>query len=472
MRRAKIVCTIGPASRAPETIDRLVADGMDVARLNFSHGTHQQHAAALDAVRNSAARRGRAVAVLQDLAGAKIRCGEIAGGSVPLESGATVTLTPRAVLGSAREIPVNDPDLSARVRPGDPVLLADGELELSVVESRGADLVCRVVVGGVLSSHKGLNLPSRSIDAPSLTEKDREDLAFGLALGVDYVALSFVRSARNVLEARHFAKERGASVPWIAKIEKHEALDGIDGILEAADGIMVARGDLGVETPLEHVPALQKLLIAKANRAGKPVITATQMLRSMVENPRPTRAEVSDVANAILDGTDAVMLSEETATGRYPVEAARMLARIAEDAERAPRSSSPALDADQRVGLPDAIADAACRLAEDIGAAAIIASTHSGTTPRLVARFRPRRPILAPTAVEDTYRRLALVWGVVPLKISEPASEGSLAEALARARDSGFLRAGDSVVIAGRPPGSAPGPANSIRVLVVDEDRR
>ena len=469
-RRTKIVCTIGPASRSAEAIDRLVEAGMDVARLNFSHGTQREHAEALRLVREAATRRGRAVAVLQDLAGVKIRVGQIAAGSLSLESGSTVVLTPRAETVVPGEVPVAYPDLARTVRPGDPVLLADGDLELTVLEIRGPDVVCRVVVGGLLSSHKGINLPSRSIQAPSLTEKDRDDLAFGIAQGVDYVALSFVRSARNVIEARRFAQERGANVPWIAKIEKHEAIGAIDGILAAADGIMVARGDLGVETPLEHVPALQKLLIARANRAGKPVITATQMLRSMVENPRPTRAEVSDVVNAILDGTDAVMLSDETAAGRYPVEAARMMARIASDAESMPATRPETIETERdRVGLPEAVADAACQLAADIGAAAVIARTQSGTTPRLVAKYRPRAPVVAPTPLEETFRRLALVRGVVPLRISGADADGAdpMDAAVRQARDAGLVRPGDTVVVTCGLPMGVPGSTNSIRAVVV-----
>ena len=473
MRKTKIVCTIGPASCSAETIDLLVEEGMDVARLNFSHGTHQEHAGALHLVREAAIRHGRTVAVLQDLAGIKVRVGEIEGGSVALESGAIVVLTPRAAASGPGVIPVGFPDLARCARPGDPVLLADGDLELVVTDVRAPDLVCRVVVGGVLFSHKGINLPSGSVDAPSLTQKDKDDLAFGLSLGVDYVALSFVRSAANLLEARRFAQERGSRVPWIAKIEKHEAVGALEEILAAADGIMVARGDLGVETPLEHVPLLQKRLIAAANRAAKPVITATQMLKSMVDNPRPTRAEVSDVVNAILDGTDAVMLSDETAAGRYPVEAVRMMARIAADAEtgipldRTPAANEPA----DRLSLPEAVADAACRLASDIGAAAIIALTESGATPRLVAKFRPRARIVAPTPVEETRRRLALVRGVVPLSISRAAEPSDPMErAIRQAQDAGLVASGDAVVVTCGLPMGMPGSTNSIRAVIVSGD--
>lgn len=468
MPRTKIVCTIGPSSRNLRALEGLITAGMDVARLNFSHGTHQEHAAALAAVRRIAAACDRPVAILQDLAGVKIRIGDIAAGSVLLETGSEVILTSRPVPGDAREISVTYPDLPKSVAPGDTLILADGDIELKVVDIQGSNIRCRVVVGGTLTAHKGINLPSRSLPAPGLTSKDRDDLDFGLAQGVEYVALSFVRSADNVFEARRFLEDRGRQVPLIAKIEKHEALEEIDAIIDAVDGIMVARGDLGIETPLEHVPFLQKMLIEKSNRAGKPVITATQMLRSMVENPRPTRAEVADVANAILDGTDAVMLSEETASGRYPIEAARMMARIATDAERqAPFDVwHRRVESDRVQSLPDAVADAACRLAEDVRAACVIACTESGATARLVARHRPRQPIVAPTPLEETYRRLALVWGVVPLRMPDRPPDG-IESAVRLARDSGLVRSGDSVVVIAGVPMGVPGGTNSIRAIVV-----
>ena len=446
----------------------LVDAGMDVARLNFSHGTREEHGAVLSTIREITSRTSRPVAVLADLAGIKIRAGAIAAGSAVLEPGATIVLTPRPVPGDEREISVSFPDLAGSVRPGDPLLLSDGDLELEVLQARGGDVLCRVRVGGVLLPHKGISLPSGTISAPALTQKDREDLAFGLARGVDYVALSFVRSAADVAEARRFARERGATIPFIAKIEKHEAIDAIEEIIAEVDGIMVARGDLGIETPLEHVPLLQKMLIEKSNGAGKPVITATQMLRSMVENPRPTRAEVADVVNAVLDGTDAVMLSEETAIGQYPVEAVRMMARIAADAEPAAPSRRAPRGASSVLSTPAAVADAACRLAENIGAAAVVACTELGETARLVARFRPRPRILAPTPSEETFRRLALVWGVVPLRIARSAD--STPEGTVRlARDAGLLSPGQSVVVTRGVPMGVPGSTNSIRVLVVPD---
>ncbi len=471
MPRAKIVCTIGPASESPEVLERLIVSGMNVARLNFSHGTHEEHARNIAAIRSIAERAGRAVAVLQDLAGIKLRLGSIAKGPVLIETGSRLTLTARQTPGDAREISVTWPGLPASVRPGDTLLLADGDLQLEALETTATDIVCRVVAGGSLSSNKGINLPTRSIDAPSLTDKDLRDLEFGIEQGVDMVALSFVRTAGNVADARAFLHERGSAVPLIAKIEKHEALRNIEEIVAAADGIMVARGDLGVETPLAHVPLLQKMLIARSNRAGKPVITATQMLRSMVDSPRPTRAEVADVANAILDGTDAVMLSEETASGRFPLESLETMVRIAEDAETAfPYDTwRPRIVESGVTSLPEAVADAACTLADDIGAAAIIACTQSGNAARLLARHRPRHTILALTPLPETYRRLALVWGVTPLRIEMPESTDALMDSIPElALSTGLVSRGDRIVITAGIPMGVSGSSNSVKAAIVE----
>jgi pyruvate kinase len=467
--RTKIVCTIGPASGSPEALARLAAAGMDVARLNFSHGTHSEHAAVIAAVRDVAERAGRPIAILQDLAGIKLRIGEIAGGAVALAAGEAFTLTARDVPGDAREVSVNDPNVPRSVRPGDRLLLCDGEIELAVEEASGDDARCRVVSGGVLSSHKGISLPSTPFGAPGLTAKDRDDLAFGVAQGVDYVALSFVRSAEDVRAARAFLAAAGAAIPLVAKIEKREAITRIDEILAASDALMVARGDLGVETPLEHVPLLQKMLIDRANRAGKPVITATQMLLSMVENPRPTRAEVGDVANAILDGTDAVMLSEETASGRYPEESVATMKRIAEDTETAfPFDLWMRKFEDKSLQtMPEAVAGAAVELAEHIGASAIVAWTDSGATARLVARHRPRRPILALSTKPETARRLALVWGVVPLVADAAESTDAILErAPVLAVRTGLLGPGQTAVITAGIPTGVAGSTNLIKAAV------
>jgi pyruvate kinase len=467
MRRTKIVCTIGPASRDPDVLERLIAAGMDVARLNFSHGSHDSHAEVIRLIRRLAAGAGRPVAILQDLAGPKIRIGALAAGVIQLRPGDPFTLTAREVPGDARQVSLTYKGLPADVAPGDALLLADGALELRVLDVAGPDIHCRVVTGGALSSHKGINLPSRSIRAPILTEKDKGDLAFGLAQGVDFVALSFVRSAEDIRQARAQLEALGAAVPLIAKIEKHEALEDLDAILAEVEGLMVARGDLGVDIPLERVPRAQKRLIETANRAGKPVITATQMLKSMVDAPRPTRAEVTDVANAILDGTDAVMLSEESAAGQYPVDAVQVMDRICRETEG---------DFPHRLWIrrffpqgtgdpPGAVAHAACELATRIGAAAILTCTRSGGTTRKVALYRPAQPVLAATPDEGTWRRLALSWGCVPLRTDYTESlDEMIAAALAAARRAGLLEPGDPVVVTAGHPIHLPGSTNLIRV--------
>ena len=464
LRRTKIVCTIGPASRSPEILEQLIRAGMDVARLNFSHGTQAEHLAVITAVRSTADRLGRPVAILQDLAGLKIRIGEVASGAVDLKAGAPFTLTLRQVPGTRQEVSVAYPHLTEDLHTGDTVLLGDGDLELEVVGITDGDVHCRVINGGTLASRKGVSFPARSITAPTFTDKDHDDLAFGLRHGVDYVALSFVRTAADVLEVRHRIQHQGSSVPLIAKIETRDALTHIDEIIDIADGIMVARGDLGVAIPLVTVPRVQAMLIGKANRAGKPVITATHMLRSMLDSPQPARAEVSDVANAVLEGTDAVMLSEETAIGRFPTQALTMMAAIAIDAE----SSFPFAVWMRRLEtggpLPDAVARAACSIADDIDAAAIITCTQSGGTARRVARHRPRTPILAATPHVDIHRRLALVWGITPLLNQNQATTDDLIKgALGAALAAAWVQRGETVVIAAGIPGSQ-GMTNLIKV--------
>jgi pyruvate kinase len=457
MPRTKIVCTIGPASRSPQTLEQLISAGMDVARLNFSHGTQAEHLEVITSVRRIAERLGRSIAILQDLAGLKIRIGEMASGAATLHAGAPFTLTTRQVLGSRHEVSVNYAHLTEDVEPGDTVLLSDGDLALEVIGTTEEDVHCRVITGGTLASRKGVNLPARRITAPTVTDEDRDDLAFGLRHGVDYVAQSFVRTAADVLTVREMIRDHGSTVPLIAKIETHDAITNIDEIIDSVDGLMVARGDLGVAIPLATVPRLQKMLIVKANRAGKPVITATHMLRSMQDSPRPTRAEVTDVANAILDGTDAIMLSEETAIGRFPREAVTMMAAIAADAESSFPSEAWLHRFETGGSVSEAVARAACTLAADIDAAAIVTCTQSGATARRVARCRPRTPILAPTPHADTYRRLALVWGVTPL-LSE--GDESLGAALAGAR----IQSGHTVVITAGVPVGRPATTDVIKV--------
>src|SRR2546430_13135537 len=334
MRRTKIVCTIGPASASEKVLKGLIQAGMNVARLNFSHGDYSFHKRIIQKIRQIARRLHVPVAILQDLPGPKIRIGEVAENRVRLQSRRPFVLTTRKILGSELAVSVNYPGLTRALKKGDPILLGDGEIELEAVEIGTNEVKCRIVVGGILGSHKGIHFPQSSLNIRSLTKRDKQDLAFGIENKVDLVALSFVRNAGDIIYARQEMKKRGAAIPIIAKIEKHEALDHIDGILKEVDGIMVARGDLGLEIAPEKIPAMQKMMIRKANQLGKPVITATQMLRSMVQNPRATRAEVADIANAVLDGTDALMLSEESAAGDYPVQAVRTMAEVAEETEQ------------------------------------------------------------------------------------------------------------------------------------------
>ncbi len=467
MPRTKIIATIGPASRSAERLEQLVSAGMDVARLNFSHGAQGEHAEAIERIRSLAKRLSRPVAILQDLAGLKIRTGEVAGGGVTLTPGASFTVTTREVAGDAKQVSVSRATLPQEVAPGDVVLLADGALDLKVESVRGTDILCRVVTGGVLGSRKGLNVPGRILDGSGLTPKDRDDLLFGIGTGVDFVALSFVRGAADILEARRLIEEAGGDAPLIAKIETQEALDNIDAILGAVDGIMVARGDLGVWTPIARVPLVQKALIEKCNHAGKPVITATHMLRSMVDKPRPTRAEVTDVANSVLDGTDAVMLSEETAIGAYPVEAVRTMAEVAAQTETSLPHDLWMIRMQKSAGntVSQAMASAVCRIAQDVDAAAIVTGTSTGSTARAVARFRPRHAVLALTSRETTYRRLTLTWGVTPCLIPRvEATDDLIREAVRTAREVLGVRAGQRVVITAGVPAGVPGSTNLIKV--------
>jgi pyruvate kinase len=462
MRRTKIVATIGPASSSPETLERLLRAGADVLRLNFSHGTQEQHLEVIRAARAIAAGLDRPLALLQDLSGPKMRTGRMAGGEVLLRTGARVAITTDTTIeGTADRISTTYAALPRDVKPGDRILLDDGNLELSVLDVDADRIDCQVVDGGPLRSNKGMNLPGVVLSTPALTEKDRNDLAFGLDNGVDYVALSFVRRARDVEETKALIGSRG--IPLIAKIEKPQALDELPAILAAADGVMVARGDLGVEIGAEDVPIVQKRIIAAANAAGKVVITATQMLESMIENPRPTRAEASDVANAILDGTDAVMLSGESAIGKYPVEAVETMARIASSTEEhglaeirprtiglpceatSIRDASPAPAAGSPITR--SLARVAVSVAEDLGCKLIIAFTESGLTARLVAGHRPGVPVVAVTDDASVYRRLALWWGILPiLSKSTESTDALLAAGEEQLKARGLVHEGDTVL--------------------------
>lgn len=458
-KRTKIVCTIGPASSRPETIRAMIESGMNAARINMAHGTHEEHQEIIQRVRAVARELGVPIAVIADTKGPAIRTGELKTEKIFLRQGQTLTLVEEPVLGDETQISISYRGLSRYVRPGMKILLANGEIELLVREVQPGRILCEVQNSRELGERKRVSIPEVSL--PGIAQTDEEDILFAQKVGVDYIAASFIQVG---LDIDHIRRLLGPTdIEIIAKIETREAARNIDDIIAASDAVMVARGDLGVELPPEEVPLLQKEIVKKCNRAGRPVIIATQMLKSMTENPLPTRAEVADVANAILDGTDAVMLSEETAIGNYPVEAVRMVSRIAERIER-----SPAIY--HRYGMSagtvtEAIGESACQIAHRIGAAAIIPSTTSGSTAKLVAKFRPMVPIIAVTYTERVRNKLALVWGIHPVQVEFSGDTEAMVrlsiEAAARA---GGLPSGSLVVVTAGVPFGVPGTTNLIKV--------
>ena len=469
-RRTKIVATVGPACDSEERLSALVQAGVDVFRLNFSHGDHAGKAAVIRSIRELSLRHEHAVAILGDLQGPKIRTGLMQGGAMQLTAGTEVTVTTRELLGQGNLIPTIYRGLPKDVGPGDRILLDDGLMELKVLRVEGEDVRCLVVSGGLLKDRKGINLPGAKVSAPALTDKDREDLQFCIKEQLDYVALSFVREAADVLELKAILERNGSGLKVIAKIEKPEAVINFVAILQASDGIMVARGDLGVEINPEKVPLIQKRIIRSCNEAGKPVITATQMLESMVNNPRPTRAETSDVANAILDGTDAIMLSAETASGKYPIEAVSMMVQVARDVEGDPQLKVQVFHplAPEHGGVPnlaEVIGLAACRAAENVHAKAILAFTQTGSTAALVSKYRPTLPILAVTPSQEVRRRLALYAGVHSLRVDiEGDTESQILSVDEAVVATGWLKKGDLVVITMGSPLSSPGTTNLMKV--------
>ncbi len=465
LKKAKIVCTIGPASRDEKSLKELIEAGMNVARMNFSHGSHDQHLEVYRRIRDLS----NTVAVMQDLQGPKIRVGEIEQGEIEIIAGEEINLTGGESPSGSRIIPVTYAALSDDVVAGNNIYLNDGIIHLEVIDVAGSEVRCRVVHGGILTSRKGVNLPGVKVSSPAMTAKDREDLEFGLDLGVDYVALSFVRSPEEVMELKEIINHADSHAKVIAKIEKQEALENFPAILEEADAIMIARGDLGVEIPSEDVPIVQKSLIQTCLSKGKPVITATQMLESMVNSERPTRAEASDVANAIFDGTDAVMLSAETATGKYPVETVRVMSRIIEKAEQfrhcsdIPADGSGSSFTDEEAAFTDAICSGVDVVARDVGASAIAVLTHSGQTARLISRRRPGVPLLALTDYLPVVRQMALVWGVTAIPVeSIEETEAIFAIVREKVRDAGYR--GKVVVSAGIPTRERR-PTNTIHVI-------
>lgn len=466
--KTKIVCTIGPACNSPSVIEDLINAGMNVARLNFSHGTLSDHEYNIKNIRLIAAKLKKPVAIIQDLSGPKIRVGMLHKESIILKAGNQYTLTNKILEGNETIASVTYPFLPDYVFPGDTILLCDGEIELKVIRKDNTDIICQVIVGGVLSASKGINIPTTSLPIPSLTEKDKRDLDFGIEHDVDYVALSFVKNVDDILQLKELIRQKNKDIPIIAKIEKHEALDHLEAIIKTADAIMVARGDLGVEIPLERIPLVQKKIIRIANSYCKPVITATQMLESMVNNYRPTRAEVTDVANAIFDGSDAVMLSEETAKGLHPLESVLMLSKIAREVEpdlvrknNFETLRSPA----NPITVPDAISIATCQVADNLNIKAIITSTQTGSTARFISKYRPKQLILAVTPSVNTYRRLALVWGVIPM-LTEPMqnTDDMMKKGIETAKEAGYISEKEMVVITGGIPVWKPGSTNLLRV--------
>jgi len=472
-RRTKIVATLGPGTSTEEAIEDLIRFGVDVTRLNFSHGEHEGHQKNARFVREAAESLGRNVAVMQDLQGPKIRTGEVVGGTELVE-GNRVAIAPGDFLGDASRLSTPYKQIVQDVEPRHRVLIDDGLLELRVEEVEDGEIDCVVVTGGPISSHKGLNFPDSSLSISGLTPKDLEDLRFGVEeLRPDWVAVSFVRSGDEVMEVKERMKEFGGHIPVISKIEKHEAIDDIENVLRASDGIMVARGDLAVELSAERVPVEQKRIVARCRRLGKPVIVATQMLDSMIRNPRPTRAEVSDVANAIFDRTDAVMLSGETAVGRYPLQSVQEMDRICRAAEEAINYGRDILASTEwgRGDRYDALTHAACELAEDLDLEAIITSSQSGLSCLRVARFRPPNKILAVSPEETTVRMLAMVWGVDAVHGEQRGGiEERYDEAVRAAREAGLVKEGDEVILTGGSMSTMPGSTNMLKLHTIGEE--
>lgn len=469
MRRTKIICTLGPSSSDPVTVGKMLDAGMNVARLNFSHGTHESHRKYIDMIKEIRQQRGCPLAIMLDTKGPEIRTGAIKEGTVKLKNGQEFVLTSRQVEGNAQEVSMTLPELPAQLKPGNTILVDDGAIKLTVKSTTDTDIICRVESGGKLSDRKGINVPYVAVDMPYLSEQDKSDLLFGIENNVDFVAASFVRSRQDIIDLRKFINYNGGhDIRIIAKIENLQGIEAFDEILELSDGIMVARGDMGVEVEYERLPGLQKRFIRKCYQAGKMVITATQMLESMVNRQLPTRAEITDVANAVFDGTSAVMLSGETANGNFPVEAVRAMAKIAEQAENDAfdiatfRGIKYDMDAKDTT---NAVCDAACTTAKDIDAAAIIALTKYGQTARRMSKFRPDVPIVAATPVEKTFHQLSLSWGVYPVIARYQSTTDQLfIHAVDCAKQIDLVTDGDRVVVVAGIPLDTPGNTNILKV--------
>jgi len=473
MRKTKIVCTIGPASESLENTKKLILAGMNVARLNFSHGDFDEHGNRINIIRQACQELGKTVAILLDTKGPEIRTGKLAVEPIELVQDEYITLTTEEILGDKDRVSITYDNLPNDVEVGSTILIDDGLIGLTVVEVQGTEIKCLIVNGGTIKSKKGVNVPGVRISLPGITEKDANDIIFGIGQDIDFIAASFVRKASDVLEIRELLERHNAGhINIISKIENQEGVDNLDEILAVSDGLMVARGDLGTEIPAEDVPLVQKMMIEKANWAGKPVITATQMLDSMQRNPRPTRAEASDVANAIFDGTDAIMLSGETAAGKYPVESVLTMSRIAEKAESALNYRELFLKQStvQETTITEAISQAVAISALDLNAKAIISSTETGHTARVVSKYRPEAPIVAVTTEDRTMRRLTLTWGVTPVKGKLASTTDEMFDyALQGGIDSGLVAEGDLVVITAGVPLGRSGSTNLIKVSVINK---
>ena len=470
MRKTKIVCTLGPATDSDGVLREMLESGMNVARFNFSHGSHEEHKRRLDALKALREELGLPVAAMLDTKGPEVRLRSFADGAVALKTGGEFTLTTRDVAGDERICSVTYADLPGDVKPGNTILLDDGLVRLTVLETTSTDIRCRVENDGVMKNNKGVNVPGIRLSMPYMSQRDREDILFGVEQGFDFIAASFVRTAADVREIRRLLDEAGSSIQIIAKIENQEGVSNLTEILSVADGIMVARGDMGVEIDFTEIPIIQKDMIAQCMDAGKPVITATQMLDSMVENPRPTRAEITDVANAIYDGTSAIMLSGETAAGKYPVEAVKTMDAIARrteaDINYAKRMRN--LTGSARLSIAAATAHAACTTALDIGADAIITVSQSGATARLVSRFRPGSTVVACLLSEQVRRQMALYWGVVPLLMPYAQNTDQLIDfAVQAAEEAGLVKQGDLVVLTAGVPVGVSGTTNMIKVHLI-----
>ncbi len=469
MRHTKIICTIGPASESVEKLKKIVNEGMNVARLNFSHGDKNEQLQRIKNIRKAMTRTGKNIAILLDTKGPEIRIGKL-NRTILLKKGQVISLCSDDIIGNDRNISISYKQLYKDVKPGDRILIDDGLIELKVNKIDSTDIICTVLNNGEISSHKGVNVPGIYVNLPSVTKKDVDDIVFGIQNDVDFIAASFIRTASDVLEIRKILEEFNSDIQIIAKIENRTGLDNVDDILQVADGIMVARGDLGVEIPAEEVPIAQKNIIKKCNLAGKSVIIATQMLDSMIRNPRPTRAEASDVANAIFDGTDAIMLSGETAAGKYYLEAVKTMAVIAEKAESALDFEEILFSkGNKQKTIIDSIGRATCDIALDLNAEAIITPTASGSTARMVSKYRPKSMIVASTPNKKVARQLSIVWGVYPVIVNETKGiDDMIDEAVQKALESGYIKLGDLVIITSGMPG-VPGTTNLLKVHVVGE---